>query len=176
MADKQLKQSKTSSKHSEDRFSHYARLYFPLLLVFIFDRLAKNLALSYMYVGEQHTLIPKLLSLTLVFNRGIAFGIFDQHGEILVLLISIVLLIGLFSVHSIPRKYYIPFGLVLGGAFGNVFDRFLYPQGVVDFLYVPYFSVFNLADVAITLGIGYLLVAVFLSETHHVIRRRKKSK
>lgn len=159
---------------ADERFSHYARLYFPLLLVFIIDRLAKNLVLAYMSINEQIILIPKLLTLTLVFNQGIAFGIFANHGEILVLLISIVLLVGLFSIHSIPRKYYIPFGLVLGGAFGNVFDRFLYSQGVVDFLYVPYFSVFNIADIAISIGIGYLLVAVFLSETNHVIRRRKK--
>ncbi len=71
---------------ADERFSHYARLYFPLLLVFILDRLAKNLVLAYMAVGEQHTLIPNVLKLTLVFNQGIAFGIFANHGEILVLL------------------------------------------------------------------------------------------
>lgn len=158
---------------ADERFSHYARLYFPLLLVFILDRLTKTLALTYLHLNEQKELIPKLLSLTLVYNKGIAFGVFANHGEILILLISIILLIGLFSIHSIPRKYYIPFGLVLGGAFGNVFDRFLYSQGVIDFLYVPFFSVFNVADAAISLGIGYLLICLFLSETSHAIKHKK---
>jgi len=160
---------------TEDRLLHYAHLYFPLLLIFTIDRLTKSIVLAYLNTSESLTIIRGLLSFHLVFNRGIAFGVFASHGNIIVLFVSLVLLIGLFSIHTIPRRYYLPFGLVLGGAFGNMFDRFVYQQGVVDFISVPFFSVFNVADIAITFGIIALIISLFFAETHAIVRHKNKN-
>jgi len=158
----------------DDKFSDYLLLYFPLLLVFILDRLTKSLVISSLELGTSTPYFGGLFSLSLAYNRGVAFGIFSQHSDIVVLFISIILLVGLLSIHSIPRRYYLPFGLVLGGAFGNVFDRFLYPQGVVDFISVPYFSIFNVADIAITVGIIGLIISLFLAETRSAVSHKRK--
>ncbi len=159
---------------ADDKLSDYVLLYFPLLLVFTIDRLTKSLAVSTLSQVEPLPFWNGLFSLSLTYNRGIAFGLLSAHGDIVVLCISIILLIGLLSIHNIPRRYYLPFGLILGGAFGNVFDRFIYSQGVVDFISVPHFSIFNVADIAITVGIIFLILSLFLSETRSAVRHKQK--
>jgi signal peptidase II len=98
-----------------------------------------------------------------VHNRGIAFGLFAGGGPVLVVLTyaALGLLLVYFARHASQRLLWLPTGLLLGGAFGNLIDRARL-GAVTDFVDPPWWPAFNLADAAITLGVLSLLVALDL--------------
>ncbi len=106
-----------------------------------------------------------------VSNTGVAFGLFKGMGGIFTILAIIV---ALAIVYYFPRvadedwTLRLAMGLQLGGALGNLIDR-LYQGFVTDFISVGNFPVFNIADASITVGVGVLLLGVWIQE------RRQKS-
>ncbi len=115
----------------------------------IYDRLGPNGDLT------QVKIIPGFLRLIFVENTGAAFGIFQGKSPILTVLAIVV--IGFLIVYfrqSIARSIWlsVALGLQLGGALGNVVDRFRHGF-VVDFINVPKWPTFNIADSAITVGV-----------------------
>ncbi|AGY59226.1 signal peptidase II [Gloeobacter kilaueensis] len=137
-------------------------------LAIAIDRLTKFWAASQLLTGESVPLLPNILHLTLTKNSGAAFSLFAGGSDWLKwisLIVSVALLIyGLVG----PRFgiwEQIGFGLLLGGAIGNGFDRFAFGE-VTDFLEFRFiqFPVFNGADIAINLGLACLLIGTFLSE------------
>ena len=106
--------------------------------------------------------IPGIFHLTLVRNSGIAFGLFRNHHGILFALISISLVILFFwgstlKHHSVGARW--GFGFIVGGAIGNWIDR-VRVGAVIDFLDFRIWPVFNIADFAITLGVGLYLFSL----------------
>ncbi len=105
------------------------------------------------------------IDLSLHFNKGVAFSMFAFLGPYLKW-IQMVLVIGI--LYYVLQKGYIktyafPLGLLIGGALGNLYDRFVH-GGVVD--YVAWhcgfrFAVFNFADVAIDLAVALILIMVY---------------
>ncbi len=121
--------------------------------------LLKRAVVTYVAPGERRVLIPHLLALTFVRNDHGAMGLFGNRPALLVALALVV--IGLLAVllHAALRVSpltQIGFGLVAGGALGNVVDRVVHGY-VIDYVAVPRFYVFNLADACISCGL--LLVA-----------------
>lgn len=120
--------------------------------------------------GEARPLTP-FLELTLVWNRGISYGLLQQETDVgrwLLVVVSIVAAVGLsvWMARTPVRFVAVALGLLVGGAVGNAIDRVLY-GAVLDFvhLHVGSFSwyVFNVADAAIVAGvIGLLYDSVFL--------------
>ena len=107
--------------------------------------------------------IDHLLFLTVIRNRGAAFGLF-QNFTVGLLLISAVVVVGILVYYArVPSGDWpalIGFALVVGGAIANAYDRGV--QGsVIDFIQIPHWPVFNVADSAITLGVALLLVGAF---------------
>ena len=98
-------------------------------------------------------------------NQGIAFGFLDDGGD-LVLIVTLVALaiLGVWFVLS-PRRpgLWIAVGLLVGGALGNLIDR-LGEDGVTDFFDPPLWPAFNLADVAITVGVLVLVGIAFMHD------------
>lgn len=139
--------------------------------VVIVDQLTKRWALSALADGRVIELIgPSRLRLS--FNTGIAFGQGQGRGlGPLIAAIGLIVVVGL--VTSIGRRsgqlaqYAV--GLIVGGAVGNIIDRLTQPPGwlrggVVDFIQaVGWFPIFNLADVAITIG-GFGLVLAMMRQ------------
>ena len=138
--------------------STFSKIISILTLVFI-DQISKYWILSFLELGESFNLFP-FLDLTLIFNSGIAFGMFDLDQRIFS---NIIFVIGLFIViylyklmkheDSLLRKY--SFALIIGGALGNLIDRI--PDGqVTDMLHFHTsnfsFFVFNPADAFISVG------------------------
>ena len=74
----------------------------------------------------------------------------------IVVLVALAGLVPWFALHSRRRYVWIPTGLLLGGALGNILDR-LRDGAVTDFVKLPLWPAFNLADVAITVGVLTLL-------------------
>jgi signal peptidase II len=91
-------------------------------------------------------------------NRGIAFGLLDRGGAPLAILTAaaLALLVVYFATHTSRPYLWLPTGLLLGGAIGNLVDR-VRDHAVTDFIDLPFWPSFNLADVAITFGVLSLL-------------------
>lgn len=105
------------------------------------------------------TVIPGVFDITPESNPGAAFGILQNWGHLLAL-ISLVVVFALVKFRlqrSRSRLLAVALGLLLGGATGNLIDR-LTIGAVFDFLDFHPWPVFNLADAAVTLGGGLLLV------------------
>lgn len=115
-------------------------------------------------------LIPSVLHLTYVQNTGAAFGLWRGSCGVFVLVSVIIAAWVLMELMQRRyRRWPIPLGLslILGGALGNLIDRVRVGY-VIDFLDVRVWPVFNVADSAISVGVGLLL----LSQT--VFRRRRR--
>lgn len=138
-------------------------------LIIALDQWTKWLVEKHIGMGEELYPIKFLapfFRFTYWKNTGAAFGLF-QNASLILLIVSI--LISLFLVWTFhkslnePVLFRVSLGLMLGGAIGNMIDRV--SQGfVTDFIAVGRFPVFNIADSAVTVGVGLMLLALFLQE------------
>ena len=112
------------------------------------------------------------IELVNVRNRGIAFGLFADGGVLLVLfaLAALTALLVFFARHRDRRLVWLPTGLLIGGATGNLIDRTV-EGAVTDFIDFPFWPAFNVADIAITFGVLALLY-VLEGPPRHGDRRR----
>ncbi|UCN00292.1 signal peptidase II [Sulfurimonas sp. SWIR-19] len=135
-----------------------AILLFSLAGVFIIDQNIKSLFV------EGFRYYTECIDLILVYNKGVAFSMFAFLNEYLkyiqLLLVSGVLV---YVLYLKKLCYALPVGLLLGGAFSNIYDRFVH-EGVVDMVYWHCgfnFAVFNFADVMIDFAVLWLLILNF---------------
>ncbi len=129
-----------------------------------------------MNLGEMRPIIEDIFDLTHVLNPAAAFGFLSSLPDsirqpfFMIMPIIATFLIALY-VRQLPdeaRAQRIGFALVVSGALGNLLDRFLYGS-VVDFLLIHwntswYYPAFNVADIAITVGVGILLIDNFRNQ------------
>ena len=134
------------------------------LSVLFTDQLAKLLAARNLLLNQSVPLIKGIFHLTLIHNRGAAFGILKNHTPLFIFIsILAVILISFAIQNNKSRKYYfynISLALILSGAMGNLIDR-LRLGYVIDFLDFRIWPVFNVADSAITIGailLGYSIL------------------
>ena len=129
-------------------------------LVVALDQATKQLADSKIERGDQVNVFFGL-DLTNTRNSGVAFGAFDGAGSVVAILIglSLVLLVGYFIVNRKMPLLWLPVGLLLGGALGNLADR-AREGAVIDFIDPVAWPAFNLADTCIVLGVLMLLWVV----------------
>jgi signal peptidase II len=132
-------------------------------LVLIADQAAKAAVEAHITLGEEIDVIGPL-GLTLTHNRGVAFGIAGGAGAplVLVTLAALGLVAYLFSRDPARPWMWVAVGLVAGGAVGNLADR-VRADAVTDFIDLPPWPPFNLADVSITAGV-VLLVLTYLRD------------
>ena len=141
-------------------------------VVVALDQATKQLAVSHIERGEHMSVFPGL-ELTNARNTGVAFGALEGGGLIVAILIglSLALLVGYFIVHLDMPWLWLPVGLLLGGALGNLADRAR--QGaVIDFIDPVAWPAFNLADACIVIGVLALLYVV---EGRQRLTRREES-
>ena len=128
-----------------------------LVAVLVLDQLTKALVRSSIDPGERRDALP-LLDLVHVRNDGVAFGVLGG-GQALVVIAVAGAMTGLlaFFAFNAHRPYaWLPTGLLLGGALGNIIDR-VRDGAVTDFLKLPHWPAFNVADIAITAGVVTLI-------------------
>ena len=95
-------------------------------------------------------------------NSGVAFGALSGGGAIVTVIVgaALVALLGYFATHVRGRWFWLPTGMLVGGAIGNVIDRVRAGE-VTDFVQIPLgFPAFNVADMSITFGVIVLLVVI----------------
>ncbi|HEX4806752.1 MAG TPA: signal peptidase II [Conexibacter sp.] len=133
-----------------------------VVLVLALDQATKALVRGSIAVGETRRVVGPL-SFVNVHNRGVAFG-FLGTGGVLVLVVTLAalaLLLVYFARHAERPLLWLPTGLVLGGALGNLVDR-VHQGYVTDFIHVPHWPAFNVADVCITCGVVALVLVLEL--------------
>jgi signal peptidase II len=132
-------------------------------LVVVADQVAKAVVERELVVGEQVDLLGPI-GLTLSHNKGVAFGLAWGGGGLLIAftLVALGFVAYLFSRDPARPGMWVAAGLVGGGAIGNLIDRLRLGE-VTDFVELPSWPPFNLADVAITSGV-LLLLFLFLRE------------
>lgn len=128
-------------------------------LVVIADQLSKRAISSAFLPDESRIVIPHLLYLTYVHNYRGAFGLFGVHPLALAVAAAIIVVIFYagYRQGGATTSTHIAFGLILGGAIGNIIDRLRFHY-VIDFIDLRWWPVFNLADSCITVGVVLLLV------------------
>ena len=141
-----------------------------VVLIFL-DRIVKEVILT--YLTSTVVLIPNLLSLHLVYNNGVAFGLFNGVPYLIETITGIIILASLYALPRIPKNYVTPMAVIIGGAAGNFIDRIIYEQGVVDFIAVRFFSVFNVADIAISVGVVWIIIIMYLEEKAEKTKKTK---
>jgi signal peptidase II len=129
-------------------------------LVVAIDQATKQLAATNIARGDQVALIPGL-DLTSTRNTGVAFGAFEGGGVIVAVLIgiSLTLLVGYFAANRERPWLWLPVGMLLGGALGNLADR-AREGAVIDFIDPVAWPAFNVADSCIVVGVVLLLWVV----------------
>jgi signal peptidase II len=129
-------------------------------LVVALDQGTKQLVDRNILPGDQVAVVPGL-HLTNTRNTGVAFGALEGGGLIVAILIglSLALLIAYFAANRTKPWLWLPVGLLLGGALGNLADR-ARAGAVIDFIDPVAWPAFNVADACIVVGVFALLVVV----------------
>ena len=144
---------------------HWQRLYFLAALIWLIDYATKVWALNNLSQVEPIKIIGSILQLRLVFNPGAAFSFGTSFTFIFTILaIMAVAVIAYYAIKIANRWWSVVLGLALGGVLGNLTDRIfrepsIFNGHVIDWIELPSFPVFNVADMAI---VGAALVSVLL--------------
>ena len=127
------------------------------LVVLLADQVSKAVVRTVIERGDRVDLVLGI-DLVNVRNTGVAFSLLSGGGTLLVVLplVALVALVAFLLTQGRRPLVWLPAGLLLGGAIGNLVDRVL-DGAVTDFIDLPYWPAFNLADTAITLGVVALL-------------------
>ena len=122
------------------------------------DQITKALVRSEIDLGDKRDLLAGV-DLVNVRNSGVAFGFLSGGGALLVVgtAIALLALVFFFTTHTGRPLVWLPTGLLVGGAIGNLIDR-ARDGSVTDFVKFPHFPAFNVADMAITFGVIALVL------------------
>jgi signal peptidase II len=139
------------------RLAAFARAGLVLLIVVGLDQLTKHTIAASVPEGETHKFLP-LIDLVHVRNTGVAFGFFSGGGGLVLALtlLALAVLVGYLAVRPDRPYLWVPTGMLVGGAVGNLIDRIAHGS-VIDFIKLPYWPAFNVADMSITFGVLALL-------------------
>ncbi|MDA9697755.1 signal peptidase II [Candidatus Pelagibacter sp.] len=135
-------------------------------IIFLFDRISKIyvIYLDNKLFGSE-IFSSNFLNIYLIWNEGIAFGLFSFNEKtfyniLTIIILIIILIIFIMTIKSNGFKQY-PLLMILGGALGNIFDRIFY-NAVPDFIDIHvgdfHWFIFNVADIFITLGVIFMII------------------
>jgi signal peptidase II len=133
------------------------------VVVLAADQITKQLVRSSIAPAQSRDLIPGVLALVHEQNSGVAFSLLtgSEAGVIVITLLVVAAVLVFFARQRERRWIWLACGLVVGGAAGNLLDR-IRAGSVTDFIKLPDWPAFNLADTAITLGVLALFLAIGL--------------
>ena len=146
-----------------------------VLSIFILDRLTKIYIIYLDKINSGSELyLSKYLNIYLIWNKGIAFGLFSLDEKIfynyLTIFIFIIIVLILFWIIKSKGVQKYALLMISGGALGNLFDRIFY-RAVPDFidLHINNFHwfIFNIADIFITIGVSLMILSEFIVKGRH---------
>jgi signal peptidase II len=149
--------SQPEEGRSLSRRGAFLRVAIVLGVVIGLDQLSKHTIATGIAAGEQKKFLPGI-NLVHVRNNGVAFGLFSSGGALVLVitLLALAVLMGYFLLRPTRPWLWLPTGMLIGGALGNLIDR-LAGGSVIDFIKLPLWPAFNVADMSITFGVLALL-------------------
>ena len=135
----------------------WARAALVMAAVIALDQATKALVRSGVAIGDRDGVFPGV-EIVHVRNEGVAFSRFSGGGTVVAVIVGAALLalVAYFVTHLDKPLVWLPTGMLLGGALGNVIDR-IRDGAVTDFIKLPGWPAFNVADISITCGVLVLL-------------------
>ena len=153
-----------------------------ILFIFLFaaaDQITKLFVIYYFEIDVDRLnstiLFPinEYLNFYVIWNKGFAFGLFQNDINLvnniyMILILIVIIILCIYAIQINRNAYYFSFSLIIGGAIGNLIDRFSY-TAVLDFIDLHYnnfhWYVFNIADITITAGcILTIILEIFFKE------------
>ena len=139
------------------------------MITLVIDQITKTIIGNLIKLGTTKQVIKNFFYLTTVHNDGAAWGIFSNYQFIIIIgtIISFFVIYKFTYGFKTNTRNNIAFGLLLGGLSGNLIDRLFlgYVRDFLDFIIFSYdFPVFNIADVAIVIGVLLLIIAIIKGE------------
>ena len=167
------------------------RLLLLSLFVVLFDQLSKTIIAHTLYPAESIKVLGNFFRITYILNPGGAFGTKIGSGTFYTIISVFAIFVGLYFFFKTKEEetwFRIGWALILGGAFGNLIDRFRFGE-VVDFLDFDFFNinipsviqldrwpVFNLADVSVTVAMAIILWQVFFHKKQNEVETTENEK
>lgn len=142
----------------------------PLILmisIVVLDRITKLLVVNTMTENMSIPIIKNVFHLTYILNPGAAFGMLQNSRTFFILLTFLIVASAIFFRKKLQQESTLVqygIGLFLGGALGNVIDR-IETGLVIDFFDLRIWPIFNVADIAICLGVGLIVWSVLREES-----------
>ena len=145
------------------------KTYLIAVLVLIIDQISKSLIEIFFKLNESVMVIKNFFYITVVHNTGGAWSIFSNHSYLFIIasIVAIVLLIKFMFGFKNNLRNSIAFASLFGGIFSNLADRLFlgYVRDFLDFKIFGYdYPIFNIADIAIVVGVILLIIAVIKGE------------
>ncbi|MGH2851373.1 MAG: signal peptidase II [Solirubrobacteraceae bacterium] len=127
--------------------------------VLLVDQVTKALVSNSIALGERRHLLPGVVTLVHAENSGVAFSLFtgSEAGVVVLTIVIVGCVLAYFATHLNQRLMWLASGMIVGGALGNLTDR-IRAGAVTDFIKLPAWPAFNLADASITLGVLVLIL------------------
>ena len=132
--------------------------------IILIDQIVKYIIRSAMYVGESIPVVRDVFHITYVQNRGAAFNILDGQSLILTLVPAVAIIVAIWYMEKHLNEHWtlvLSLGLVISGGIGNLLDRTILGF-VTDMLDFRFWPVFNVADIAVCVGAGFLILYTLL--------------
>ena len=147
------------------------KTYVIAIIILIIDQVSKSLIEIFFHLHESVPVINDFFYITVVHNTGGAWSIFSNHSYLFIIasVVAIVLLIKFMFGFKNNLRNNIAFARLFGGIFSNLADRIFlgYVRDFLDFKIFGYnYPIFNIADVAIVVGVILLFVAIIKGEDH----------
>jgi signal peptidase II len=139
------------------RATAFARAALVAGIVLVLDQVTKHTIAAGIAVGDERKILPGL-KLVHLRNSGVAFSIFSGGGALVLVftLVALAVLLVYFARRPERPMLWLPTGMLVGGAVGNLIDR-IASGAVTDFIKLPHWPAFNVADMSITFGVLVLL-------------------
>ena len=147
-----------------------------LIIISILIDFFSKIYISNLLDNNETIIFTNYIILEKFYNKGIAFSIFNSDSAlinyiilfIIILVIAFIIRLFLAQFNKLKQNEVIAYSLIIGGAVGNMIDRIMHGY-VLDFIFIHYNSfyfpaIFNLADVSISLGVFFLLLAYLKEE------------
>jgi signal peptidase II len=139
------------------RTAAFGRMSLIVAIVLALDQITKHTIPNGIHEGESRSFLPGI-HLVHIRNNGVAFGFFSGGGTIVLVFtfLALAVLVAYFAMRPEKPLLWLPTGLLIGGALGNLIDR-LSRGAVTDFIKLPHWPAFNVADISITFGVIALM-------------------
>lgn len=137
--------------------------YYWIAGIILLDQIVKLIVRSSMYIGQSIPVIKDIFHITYVQNRGAAFNMLDGKSLVLILVPAIAIAIGVWYMEKHLEEHWtllVSLVLVIAGGIGNLIDR-CFMGFVTDMFDFRIWPVFNIADIAVCVGAGLLILYTF---------------